>query len=57
MDRPQPKRTDFAFCPQCEGSDLSQTDYEKEDGTEDTDGRHCDDCGWEGDVAELVSLD
>ena len=44
---------EFIYCPQCGSSDLRETDYE-EDGIEDTGGRECNDCGWEGDVAELV---
>ena len=44
----------FIYCPQCGEKNISQTDYENEDGEGDTEGRRCDDCGWEGDVSELV---
>lgn len=44
----------FIYCPQCGSDQLSETDYENEDGEVDTDGRHCDKCQWEGDVGELV---
>ena len=46
--------SDFIFCPDCEWDALEQTDYDDEDGKEDTNGRRCLICGWEGDVSELV---
>lgn len=46
--------TDFILCPNCDSADIEQTDYEDENGEEDTDGRRCIWCGWEGDVSELV---
>jgi len=46
--------SDFILCPDCERGYLEQTDYENEDGEEDTNGRRCLQCGWEGDVSELV---
>jgi hypothetical protein len=52
-----PDRADFAFCPRRDSAKIYQTDYEDEDGQEDEDGRACEDCGWEGDTGELVSLD
>lgn len=45
---------DFIYCPNCDSADTEQTDYENENGEEDTDGRRCQKCGWEGDVSELV---
>uniref|UniRef100_A0A6H1Z6T1 Uncharacterized protein n=1 Tax=viral metagenome TaxID=1070528 RepID=A0A6H1Z6T1_9ZZZZ len=45
----------FIFCPDCESDNLEQTDYENEEGEEDTCGRRCLGCGWEGDISELVS--
>ena len=45
--------SEFIYCPNCE-SDVEQTDYENEDGEEDTNGRRCLNCNWEGDVSELV---
>ena len=47
----------FAYCPNCNSGDLEQTDYEDEYCDEDTDGRRCCQCGWEGDVCELVCID
>jgi ribosomal protein S27AE len=46
----------FIFCPRCGGTNIADTDYEV-DGATDFDGRVCEDCGWEGDVAELVCDD
>ncbi len=45
---------EFIYCPRCESSNINETDYEGEDGEEDTEGRRCLDCGWEGDIDELV---
>jgi predicted RNA-binding Zn-ribbon protein involved in translation (DUF1610 family) len=44
----------FIYCPQCKNSTITETDYEDENGVEDTQGRKCEECGWEGDVGELV---
>jgi hypothetical protein len=49
-------KSKFKYCPQCGSNKIRQTDYEKEDGTEDTDGRAREKCRWEGDVGELVCL-
>ena len=51
------KTDDFKYCPQCGSDKIEQTDYEREDGTEDTDGRRCLACDWEGDVSELHCKD
>lgn len=45
---------EFIYCPRCGSKKIEATDYEDENGEEDTDGRRCDDCGWEGDSEELV---
>jgi len=42
------------YCPYCGSEKIFQTDYENEEGVEDTEGRGCEDCHWEGDVSELV---
>lgn len=55
--KPIKKSGEFIHCPDCKGSSIVQTDYENEDGSEDEDGRACDDCGWEGDDSELVAAD
>lgn len=47
-------RNKFICCPQCGSDKIQKTDYEIEDGVVDEDGRLCEDCGWEGDVTELV---
>lgn len=44
----------FIYCPQCKNSTIIETDYEDENGEEDTQGRRCEECGWEGDISELV---
>ncbi|MFH2059688.1 MAG: hypothetical protein ABIJ59_12395 [Pseudomonadota bacterium] len=44
----------YIYCPNCEDCNIEQTDYEDETGKEDTDGRRCLQCGWEGDISELV---
>ena len=44
----------FIYCPRCDSGELEITDYEDENGDEDTDGRRCLKCNWEGDVHELV---
>lgn len=49
------KSGEFVHCPHCDSKNIWQTDYEEEDGTEDEDGRRCENCGWEGDDQELVS--
>lgn len=54
-------RTGFIYCPRCGSDKISETDYEEEnaDGEYevDDDGRACNECGWEGDVGELVCKD
>lgn len=45
---------EFIYCPRCGGKKIEATDYEDENGEEDTDGRRCLDCWWEGDCTELV---
>lgn len=47
----------FIYCPNCDSDQMEETDYEDENGEEDTDGRRCDNCKWEGDVSELVCHD
>ena len=47
----------FIYCPDCESDNLEQTDYEDEDGEEDICGSRCRECGWEGDMSELVCKD
>ena len=55
------KLGEFIHCPQCGGTNIVQTDYEIDDPDnegeyiEDDEGRHCEDCRWEGDDSELVS--
>jgi hypothetical protein len=44
----------FIYCPQCGSDQLEITDYEDENREEDTDGRRCLTCNWEGDLSELV---
>ena len=44
----------FILCPTCGSKEIEQTDYEDENGEEDTDGRRCLKCGWDGDISELV---
>jgi len=44
----------FIYCPKCNSRNIEQTDYEDEAGEEDTNGRRCKDCNWEGDISELV---
>ncbi len=44
----------YNICPRCGSTCIASTDYETEDAAIDFDGRVCEDCGWEGDVAELV---
>lgn len=44
----------FIYCPRCGSADIEQTDYEDENGEEDTEGRACNACTWEGDRQELV---
>lgn len=51
------EKSEFRFCPQCKSENITETDYEDDDGEEDTDGRACSDCGWEGDVGELVMIE
>lgn len=46
---------EFIYCPRCGSKDIEATDYEDENGEEDTAGRRCNECGWEGDTSELVS--
>lgn len=41
---------EFIYCPRCASDNIEQTDYEEEN----EDGRRCEDCGWEGDVSNLV---
>lgn len=41
--------TEFNLCPQCGSNKITQTDYE------DTNGRRCEECDWEGEITELVS--
>jgi hypothetical protein len=48
--------SDFIHCPCCKGVNIEDTDYEDENGEEDTEGRRCLDCNWEGDVSELVTI-
>ena len=36
---------------------MEETDYEDENGEEDTEGIRCLECGWEGYVSELVCKD
>lgn len=48
---------EFIYCPRCESGDIEETDYEDENGDEDTEGRRCNSCGWEGDRSELVCKD
>ena len=48
---------EFIYCPRCGSKNISETDYEDENGDEDSDGRACNDCNWEGDVQELVCKD
>lgn len=56
--KPIKKQGEFIHCPQCESTDIVDTDYEIDDaGTVDEDGRHCNACGWEGDDSELVAKD
>lgn len=55
--QPIKKSGKFIHCPNCHSTRILQTDYEGEDGEEDTDGRACDECDWEGDDSELVSTD
>lgn len=50
----KPDKGEFRFCPNCGSDEIEQTDYELEDGTEDTAGRACTQCRWEGDRTELV---
>lgn len=45
---------EFKYCPQCGSDEIGETDYEDENGQEDTEGRCCSKCSWEGDVSELV---
>jgi hypothetical protein len=45
----------FVCCPTCGSDQLEATDYEDERGEEDTDGRRCLKCRWEGNVCELVT--
>ena len=45
---------EFIYCPRCGSKKIEATDYEDENGEEDTDGRRCEDCGWEGDRDLLV---
>ena len=47
-------KDEFIYCPRCGSSHITETDYEDENGEEDTDGRACSECGWEGDIGELV---
>lgn len=50
------KSGEYIHCPRCGSANIEQTDYEvDENGTEDEEGRACEDCGWEGDDSELVS--
>jgi hypothetical protein len=44
----------FIYCPRCGNSLIEETDYEDEHGEEDTEGRRCIECLWEGDMSELV---
>ena len=48
---------EFIYCPRCGSKNISETDYEDENGDEDSDGSACNDCNWEGDVQELVCKD
>ena len=45
----------FIHCPQCESTDIEETDYEDASGHVDENGRRCRKCNWEGDVSELVA--
>ena len=46
---------EYICCPRCDGKNIVETDYEDENGEEQQTGRRCDDCGWDGDITELVS--
>jgi hypothetical protein len=56
-DEMSDKNKQFIFCPTCGSEKMDETDYEDENGEEDTDGRRCLECGWEGDLSELVCKD
>ena len=46
-------------CPRCGSTHIIETDYEEDTNSsldEDSDGRRCEECDWEGDVTELVDL-
>lgn len=45
---------EFIYCPRCKSKNIEATDYEDENGEEETEGRRCADCGWEGDADHLV---
>ncbi len=47
-------KNEYIHCPRCGSTDISETDYEDENGDEE-EGRRCDNCSWEGDISELVS--
>ena len=47
----------FIHCPLCGSKNVFATDYQGEDGKEDTESRHCSICGWDGDVSELVAAE
>jgi hypothetical protein len=55
------QKAKFIHCPRCSSVNISQTDYEElnDEGEPEIveEGRSCDDCGWEGDVSELVCKD
>ena len=46
----------FLYCPQCGEKNISQTDYENNDGEDYTEWRRCNYCGWEGDISKLVCI-
>ena len=48
------KKDKFIYCPRCGSDNIYETYYEDENGEEDLDGRACEECGWEGDIGELV---
>lgn len=51
---------EFNQCPRCGSTNIDETDYERDEENEFGDDHSeadvsCNECGWEGDIAELVN--
>ena len=49
-------QNEYIHCPRCGSTEITDSDYEDENGEDDIYGRRCGGCSWEGDLSELVSV-